>query len=243
MYNALIALLLTSCIAIGQVNIEQYRTTSGELKEKYHEFVNIATSLRRSTTSYYKVKLQYFRPFYMNTGNGFLVSKVNYGETEGNPFENNSFYHLRFISKKPIYQFFPEVFFQYENNSYALTNRRYLFGLGVRYQYGIATIGTTAISESYRESDGILKTNNWRISQYLKTNINLNENNDINIMLYIQPNIAKFSDIRYYSESSYVNKINELIAYKSTLIAKYFSESNDFKNVEIFFESGLQFKL
>ncbi len=230
-------------ITIAQVNIEQYRDQAGNLEEKYHEHFNISTSLRRSTTSFYKVRLKYFRPFYFRRGNGFLISNVNYGETDNNPFINDSFYHLRYIAKDAFFNVIPELFVQFENNSYSETKQRYLVGVGVRYRQGLSTSGTSVINESYKESDGILKLNNWRISQYLKAKFNLNQRNKLNVTLYIQPSIFDFSDIRYYSQSSYVSEINQMISYQSTLTAKFFSKSNTFNQVEYFFDSGLRFKL
>ena len=156
--------------SLGQVNIEQYRDRAGGLEAKYNEFFNISTSIRRSTSSLYQIGIKYFRPFKFKKANGFLLTKVNYGETDSNPFINNSFYHLRFVSKDKYFNVQPEAFLQFENNSYSLTNQRYLAGIGIRYGEKEMTNGTSIVNESYKESNGIFELNNWRISQYLKTN-------------------------------------------------------------------------
>ena len=67
--------------------------------------------------------------------------------------------------------------------------------------------------------------------------------NRLDIVFYIQPNLNDFSNIRYFSECGYTSMLSNSIAYASTLTAKYFSNSTSFKNVELFFESGLQVKL
>ncbi len=228
---------------LAQVNVEQYRDGSGGLEAKYNEFFNISTAIRRSTSSLYQIGIKYFRPFKFQKANGFLLTKVNYGETDSNPFINNSFYHLRFVSKDKFFDVQPEAFLQFENNSYSLTNQRYLAGIGVRYGEKNMTNGTSIINESYKESNGILELNNWRISQYLKMKFDLNPLNNLNITLYIQPSIVDLTNIRYYSETTYASKINDMLTYNSTLTAKFFSKSSQYDQVEYFFESGLQFKI
>ena len=239
----LILLLLWPTFALCQVNIEQYRSHSGALNKTYQEHINLTTSIKRSTSSLYSIGIKYFKPFEMRHAKGFLLSKINYGEANNNTYINNTFYHLRIVSNQQWMRVIPEAFLQYENNEFSLTNQRYLAGIGIRYTHGDITNGTSIINEWYKESEGVTKLNNWRLSQYIKMGFKLNPTNKLNITLYVQPSVADFSNIRYYSESTYISQITDTISYNSSLTAKFFSKSSQFDAVELFFDSGLQFKL
>tara|TARA_B100001121_G_scaffold265659_1_gene247809 strand:+ start:3388 stop:4125 length:738 start_codon:yes stop_codon:yes gene_type:complete len=236
-------LFLISSHIFGQVNIEQYRNDTGSLEKKYHQHINITSSIKRSTVSLYSIGLKYFKPFYLTNAKGFFISKINYGESNGSEYLNDTFYHLRIISSKTIFKVIPEAFLQYENNEFSLTSQRYLAGIGVRYQYGETTNGTSIINEWYQESSGIGRLNNWRLSQYIKFRFKFNKTNKIDSTIYIQPSIIDFSNIRYYSENTYISQITDAISYNSSLTAKFFSKSSDYNKVELFFDSGLQFKI
>ena len=116
---------------IAQVNIEQYRNNTGSLSKKYFQHVNISTSVKRSTSNLYSIGLKYFKPFALPHSKGFLLTKVNYGESNGKEYVNNTFYHLRVISSTLVMNVIPEAFIQFENNHYALTKERYLAELGL----------------------------------------------------------------------------------------------------------------
>jgi hypothetical protein len=147
------------------------------------------------------------------------------------------------ISFKPFLNVMPEAFLQYESKAFSLTNQRYLAGVGIRYHYGKTTSGTSIIHEWYQESTRIGRLNNWRLSQYIKFRFKFNQKNLLDSAIYIQPSITDFRNIRYYSECTYISKITDTISYNSSLTAKFFSRSKAYNNVELFFDSGLQFKI
>jgi len=236
-------LFLISAHIFGQVNIEQYRNNTGSLEKKYHQHIYITSSIKRSTYSLYSIGLKYFKPFYLTNTNGFFISKINYGESNGNKYLNDTFYHLRIILSKSIFKVIPEAFLQYENNAFSLTNKRYLAGIGIRYQFGETTNGTSIINEWYQESSGIGRLNNWRLSQYLKFRFKFNQTNQLDSTIYIQPSITDLSNIRYYSKNTHISKITDTISYNSSLTTKFFSKSHNYNKVELFFDSGLQFKI
>lgn len=243
MQKASILLLVICSQVFGQVNIEQYRSDNGSLEKKYHQHINLNSSINRSTNNLYTIGLKYFKPFYLKTAQGFLITKINYGESNGNEFLNETFYHLRIISSKTILNIIPEAFLQYESNAYSLTNQRYLAGIGVRYQYRETTYGTSILTEWYEESSKYGRSNYWRLSQYIRFKFKFNLKNSLNTTIYIQPSITDWNNIRYYSENTYVSQITDTISYNSTLTAKFFSKSSRYNKIELFFESGLQFKI
>ena len=241
-------LLLTiqfSIIVFGQVNIEQYRNyeNNGNLKNNFEEHVNIATTIKRSTSSYYSLGLKYFKPVITDGYEGFLISKINYGETSNEVFINNAFYHFRLIAANQNNTTIPEAYAQFESNEYTLTNERYLAGIGIRYKIGNSISGTSIMNEWYKETNNTSRINNWRLSQYFTLLFNINPFNKLSTTIYFQPAISDLSNIRYYTEISFDSKLTETISYKSTLTSKFFSDSVDFNDVELFFESGLDFIL
>jgi hypothetical protein len=229
----------------GQVNIEQYRSSTATGNINNGQYVNISSSIIRSVDSVYSIGVQYYKALPMsNVVDGFLISKIQYGERNGDAYMDRSFHHLRIVSEQSYGGVFPEVFGQYESNDSALTELRYLAGMGFRVPaFSQVIFGTSIISEWYQEAEMPVKEHVWRLSQYLKTFILFNSTNRLDIVFYIQPNLNDFSNIRYFSECGYTSMLSNSIAYASTLTAKYFSNSTSFKNVELFFESGLQVKL
>ena len=246
-YHFLI-IIITILVSLshGQVNIEQYRSKEidGLLEKKFYEHVNLSTSIRRSTSSLFSLGIKYFKPIITKGYEGFFISKLNYGESNSDTYLNNSFYHFRLIAIENSSAFgIPEVYFQYESNEFTLTNTRYLAGMGLRYKFFDTVGGTSVMNEWYKENDATPKTNFWRLSQYITFIWTFNNSNKLSTTLYVQPSIIDIGNIRYYSEMSYDSKINKLISYKSTLTSKFYSNSESFDDIELFFNSGLEFKL
>ncbi|MEC8678644.1 MAG: hypothetical protein VXX85_07310, partial [Candidatus Margulisiibacteriota bacterium] len=159
-------------------------------------------------------------------------------------FTNANFIHLRIISKKKYKKTRPEIFAQYENNKFASTVERDLYGIGLRYTlYGEVINGTSIINESYKEDGADPEYSKWRLSQYLKLKFKFNEFNKLNATLYIQPRLSDLSDIRYFSELIFINGLNETISYKSTLTSIFYNKSSVYKKIELFFDTGFEFKL
>ena len=136
----------------------------------------------------------------------------------------------------------PELFFQNQNNPFGSTKHRSLIGIGLRYKKNETINGTSIINEWYKENNSIEKFNQWRISQYITIKFKINDYNDLSSTLYVQPNIFNISDIRYFSENTFTSKISKKISYTSTLTGTFFSKSSNYKDIELYFESGLDFK-
>ena len=229
-----------------QDSTRQYRNenSSGELTDSFNQHFNLSSSIRRSTTSLYNIGIKYFKPLQLKDYSGFFITKSHYGQANGETYINNSFFHLRLIQEtNEKLVSIPEVFVQYESNSYALTTLRYLAGIGLRYEILNSTGGTSLINEWYKEDSNTSSENYWRISQYLNATFLINKMNKIDLTLYIQPSIFDLSNIRYYSELGYNSKINDYVSYKSTLTSKFYSNSSSFNDIELYFESGLDFKI
>lgn len=233
----------TWILVFSQVNIEQYRSKDGQLNKKFRESFNISTSFKRSTSSLYSIGFKYFRPLDLSYANGLFLTKINYGKSNQREYINDVFYHIRFLSKGRIRGYSPEAFIQYEHNKFSLTHRRYLAGLGVRYLYKGMVQGTSIMNEWYRESSGIMTLSMWRLSQYISLSFVFNPFNRLTLSLYVQPSINDFTNIRYYSETTFMSQVNDFISYNSSLTAKFFSKSRGYDQVELFFESGFRFKL
>lgn len=231
----------------GQVNIEKFRNLkdSGKLLNSYRQILNINTAVNRTTSSFYSIGFNYFKAFKLNPlTHSFLITKMNYGKNDGEEFLNHNFYHLRIIGVNEIFNIKPEIYFQYEKNDFASTKERYLYGLGVRYKLSKKAVsGTSILNEWYKEKDQNSQNSKWRLSQYFQYRMIINKFNRLDTTFYIQPNINNFSDIRYFSEIIFSNQLTESISYNSTLTSKYYNKSKVFNEVELFFKSGLEFKL
>ena len=117
-------------------------------------------------------------------------------------------------------------------------------GFGLRYTlYGEVINGTSLINESYKEEGADPQYSKWRLSQYLKLKFNFNEFNKLNVTLYVQPRISDLTDIRYFSEFIFLNGLNEKVSYKSTLTSIFYNKSSVFNKIELFFNTGFEFKL
>tara|TARA_A100001015_G_scaffold320373_1_gene446508 strand:- start:1953 stop:2537 length:585 start_codon:yes stop_codon:yes gene_type:complete len=193
----------------------------------------------------YNVGFSYFTPVDLyESVESFLISKVKYSRKDSEAYDKDYFFHFRVLSKEKFFNFYPESFFQYEKNNSSLTSLRYLAGIGARYSFYDGFIfGTSILNEWYKEVGSNSKTSVWRLSQYVKATLTLSQFNRINFTCYVQPKVINFSNIRYFGELNLVNQLTQSISYSSSLTMKYFSKSEEFSEVELFFNSGIQVKL
>ncbi|MGA0242383.1 MAG: hypothetical protein ACO3K7_05275 [Candidatus Marinamargulisbacteria bacterium] len=231
----------------AQVNIEQYRSfdASGTLSDRYRQTVTLQTAIKRSTSTSYALRLDYFKPFTWGSAvNGFFISKINYGESNGDTHTNDRFYHLRFMASSMVDDRRLEAYFQYEGREFTAMDERYLVGSGLRYRWGEHIVkGTSILHEWYRESPGAIRVSLWRLSHYIQLKWPLNSFNTIDAIFYIQPKLFRGRDIRYFLEATYTSQLTQRIAYNATISSKYYNQSRVYRGVELFFNSGLKFKL
>ena len=236
-------LVLLMVNAYSQVNIESARSHSEKGQLNRSHFLNFNSSVSKSITSFYSLGVDYFKRLTINElFHGFYLTRLNYGKRSSSDYINNEFHHFRLISNHNLMSVIPEIYAQYERDAFAATELRYLFGIGIRYSI-LDTIvsGTSLLSEWCQENDDSVTDHQWRISQYIKIMFQLTTDNFIQSTIYIQPNIQDISDIRFLLDGAFISKLNDLISYKLSILANYYSESSSYDDIELFLTSGLEF--
>ena len=228
----------------AQVNIEQYREKTSMGAHK-NQTISVSTSIAKNKTNYYSIGIKYIRNFEITPSyQGFFITKVHYGERNNTEYINDSFYHLRFINNNSFYGITPELYGQYEQNKFSATQYRYVAGIGGRYSIIEKIIGGTSILyESYEDEDNVSNQQVLRLSQYLTIDYDFNSNNTLSSTVYLQPAIENFSNIRTTFEIIYLSQLTNTIGYTSTFSGNYFSENTVYDYIELYFESGLTFKI
>ncbi len=148
----------------------------------------------------YRVRQQYV----------FLNTSSRFARSDGGTFRNRSFAHLRYN-----YDFTErvtgEAFTQIERDAFTLLRARWLVGTGPRFRWAQTERwhlfqGTTLMHEYEALDESEISgrppdENRIRWSNYVNAQLQLTENSELNVTVYVQPWLSDFSDIRILNEA------------------------------------------
>ncbi|MBL6722632.1 MAG: hypothetical protein ISQ13_01335 [Candidatus Margulisbacteria bacterium] len=241
-HHALIFIFFISIYCIGQVNIEQYRDNNGLLKNQYHKVLDLSSEIQQGPYNMSSFGATYFKPFVLNKVQGFFLTRINYGESNGKAYKNHSFYHLRIFDTSKINALTPEAYMQYEQRLYSSTQLRYLAGIGGRTTAHGLRLGASIMNEWVKEINQDIIVNYWRLSMYMAHSTSFNQFNRVSGVIYFQPELFNLNNIRYHFEGVYLSDISPRVSYRASAQANLFSNSSVYSQTEWSIDTGFQFK-
>lgn len=140
----------------------------------------------------------------------FLIAQGEYGWNKGKEYSNNALLHIRHLQDLDGI-FDPELFAQINYDKSNLLLFRSLFGAGVRLSLIADTLANLDFGTSYmyeyedidlpKSAKHPSETQHSRWSNYLSYSSNISNNSRLSVVIYAQPRIDNFSDVRLLSEN------------------------------------------
>ena len=206
--KAFIALIIFYSISLGQVNIEKYNNinkTSGISGN-----IGLYLSAKTGNSDIQEFEIDSRVNFTGQNFYTFLIGKGEYGWNDGKEFSNNALIHLRYIHEFKTWVK-PELFAQVNYNNTNLLQFRSLFGIGARAVIISDTSSSlnfgTAYMYEYEDLDlpanaiHTYETFHHRWSNYISYSRKVSKSSRISLVVYAQPRLDKFNDIRILSEN------------------------------------------
>jgi len=246
-----IIFLLSATYITAQVNVEKYN----DISDKITSSGNISIYLSSKTGN---SDIQQFGAdgiFNYSTKNfyTFLVGKGDYGWNKGKEFSNNALVHLRYIRNLSS-RVNPELFGQIDYNKKRLLLFRSLVGGGVRITLVNDSLSNFIFGTSYMFEYESLNlsdisthpnlTNYHRWNNYLSYSNNFTKNARFSIVVYAQPRLSDFSDLKILSENHLGVVLTKKLSLSVNFAFMYDSKPPDgIKNLDTNTKVGFTVKL
>jgi hypothetical protein len=230
-YNLALTFLL---IIIGNIeisaqviNVEKSRK---KLKPGFQGELGLNLMLTKNTRQIFEIgnasQLQYNR----NRHTTLLLNNINLMRVEGEDLINNGFQHIRY--NYTIGNGFTtwEAFTQHQYNSIRLLQRRILFGSGPRFRvyetenFGFFIAPLVMFEQELLNDDNNTRTDKFKGDLIVSSTYTLDERIKFSHTTYYQPDFAKISDYRVFSETALEMKFNTSFAFIFSFNLSYDSE-------------------
>lgn len=221
MLRLLLLFLLIASVSQAQViNVETLRKSSDTTK--WSGSVSLDVSLIKNTNDLFKI-INKAHIQYKDSKNLWLfINDINLQKVEGNSIVNRGTQHLRYnrkLSQKVKW----EAFLQTQYDAISDINLRALVGTGPRFKLSEKDnykfyLGTLVMYEYEKASDVVEDRlqKDIRGSLYLSFSLYPTETISIISTSYYQPRVDKFKDYRLSSNTSFLFKIYEDLAFKTS---------------------------
>jgi len=235
----LIFILIIISNSYAQVNIERFRKT--EDSQGFSGYVQLNISSKIGNIEYTKINLKNHNDYIWSAMHTFLIVRGDFWWKKKEQYSNEALVHLRHVFRLGA-NIQPEIFFQIDYNKKRLLTFRDLVGGGLRFamyksQQANISLGTAFMTEYERlDLDGKNtheeKVNVIRWSNYIATNIDLNDSIQWSWTTYIQPCIKEFGDYRILSEIDFVDKLSKHLSLTVAFRMRY--DSKPPNNIKLF---------
>jgi hypothetical protein len=224
-----IGLLLLISILTSQVNTEGMR--SEDNRDGFKNQFNLDLGFEKANSEVLELATKYRLDYIMQDNfHSFMILSFNSGyEKEDNVkniITNKGFIHLR-TTKNILNNYQMEVFTQYEFNEFLLLIDRYLLGAGLRIGFNNNKLSTTYLgiglmieNETY-DLDEENEKSLLRSTNYIKNNIALSANIELNNTAYFQIASDDFNDYRILYDGGLDFHVNESFAFTIELNYRY----------------------
>ncbi|GAB5534387.1 MAG: hypothetical protein Rubg2KO_06360 [Rubricoccaceae bacterium] len=195
--------VLMSTPASSQINTERMRTSMDSTGVKIELDASVAYA--SGNTNFLLAGVGGRIDVVQDGFESFLVGRASFSEADDVVFLRQSFAHLRF-TRELGGPFAAEAFVQAEQNAQRLLQERFLGGAGIRITFvdsdaARLAIGITPMAEFERLSDQLEPDQTLtRLSQYLAARFQISEWTSVSNILYFQPAISSWDDIRVLND-------------------------------------------
>lgn len=208
-FTTSIFICLTSLL-FSQVNIEKYNRFDASLGVRGS--LSFYASAKTGNTDNQQFGVDGRINYSSEKYHMFLIGQGEYGWNKGDEYSNNALLHFRYLREVKKY-FEPEFFTQINYNKSRLLLFRSLAGVGLRlsiisdtasnFDFGTAYMyeyEKLDLPETFLHAD---KTYNHRWSNYISFSSIITKISRLSMVIYVQPKINDFSDIRILSENHF----------------------------------------
>ena len=236
---------------LAQINTEAMR--SENVTDKFINKVNVDFGIEKADAELIELaaayRLDYFNPtglhvfLILNYENGYEQEKG----LDKNQVVNKGFGHLR-MTKMISSKLFFEVFTQFGFNDFLLMKNRKLAGSGLRYKMGSNDRMNTFLGIGLMQENEIYDLVNepekklLRSTNYLRWNINITENTELNNTVYYQFSSSDINDYRLLYDGSIDFSVDENLSFFIELNYRYDNDPHgDMVKSYIQLNNGIEF--
>jgi hypothetical protein len=230
-YNlCLTFLLIIICnieISAQVINVEKSRK---KLKPGFQGELGLNLMLTQNTRQIFEIgnvsQLQYNR----NRHTTLLLNTINLMRVEGEDLINNGFQHIRYNYSLREGFTTLEAFTQHQYNSIRLLQRRILLGGGPRFRiyesenFGFFVAPLVMFEQELLNDDDNTQTDKIKGDLIVSSIYALDERIKFSHTTYYQPEIARFSDYRVFSETALEMKFNTSFTFVFSFNLSYDSD-------------------
>ena len=227
-------LVFFSSVQFAQVNIERYNNLNSI--DGLMGNISFYISSKTGNTDIQEFEIDGRVNYKGENFYSFLIAQGEYGWNKGNEYSNNALLHIRHLQDIDGI-FDPELFAQINYDKSNLLLFRSLFGAGVRLSLITDTLVSLDFGTSYMyEIENIdlpniakhpSKTNHSRWSNYLSYSSNVSNNSRISVVIYAQPRLDDFSDVRLLSENHLKVGLTDKLSLSLSFHLRFDSEPPD----------------
>lgn len=209
----LIFIVMLPMMTWGQVvNIESDR---GADKQGLHGSNEVGLSLQRGNVQVFQYQVGIRADYIKDKHHGLVIGSIAYGENEGEPFQDQSYAHLRWTAMWHDHVG-TEVFAQTQKAKFQLLTLRQLTGCGLRFTMFKDTLALGVGGMSDYERISTLKTGSQdiRATSYIRIGKEWENKIKGQLITYFQPLFTDLEDYRILTTGSLefsVNKIFSLV--------------------------------
>ncbi|MEY8848194.1 DUF481 domain-containing protein [Psychroserpens sp. XS_ASV72] len=202
------------------VNVETLRKPSDSTK--WTGSVSLDISLIKNTNDIFRIANKAHVQYKDNLNLWLFVNDLNLQKIEGNSLVNRGTQHLRY-NRRLTERIKWEAFLQAQYDAISQIDLRALAGVGPRFKLSNSDnyrfyLGTLVMYEYEKASEVVQNRiqKDFRASTYLSFSLYPTETISIISTSYYQPQIDKFKDFRFSSNTSLLFQIFENLAFKTT---------------------------
>ena len=216
----LIFILMLPIMAWGQVvNIESDR---GGDKQGLHGSNEVGLSLQRGNVQVFQYQLGLRADYIKGLHHSLIIGSLSYGENEGEPFQNQSYAHLRWTAMWWDHVG-TEVFTQVQTAEFQLLTLRQLTGCGLRFTMfnDHLAIGIGGMSDYERISTLGAGNLDARATSYIRLGKEWENRFKGQLIAYFQPLFTDPEDYRILTTGSLEFSINKVFSLVNELNYAY----------------------
>lgn len=218
----LIFILAMPLMCMAQVvNIESDR---GGDKQGIHGSSDLGLSLQRGNVQVFQSQVGLRLDYISGLHHSLVMGSISYGEEDGEPFQNESYTHLRWTAMWWRSETIgTEIFTQAQKDEFKLLQVRQLSGAGLRFTFfkDHLALGLGGMSD-YEQIHGVSKDNlDFRGTSYVRIGREIKDRLKSQLIGYYQPLFNDLDDYRILVTGSLEFKIDKVFSLVNELNYTY----------------------
>lgn len=234
--------------AAGQlVNIESKRQSVNDTLKGY---LDVSAEFSKSTKEVIQGKTNIGLQWDSGPHTVLALNELSWMQVDGEDIKNNRMEHFRYnYTFRDTGRTTIEAFLQHQNNALKMLKRRFVLGAGPRFEV-IKTPGATLnlcplVIWEYEtlSTEAETETRLLRGDFYVSGGVDFTEYFGLTHVTYYQPDLAKWKDLRIYSDTRLWIKVSDRFSFTITYNFSYDSDPPDeIPNIFYSLKNGIEFR-